>query len=361
MSAEKTNSVDIDDLQGQLTLEQITTYYGVALPELDDVRHEVRLRCFLNCGLATKSDDPMIAMNLAHPAKLWNCHQEGCGKAGSLISVCDLLKEGANAGGKPRGQRFLDILADIREMSIRFADEDPSQPEGKPKRPPLPTAKLPRAPRTTSPVPWLTSIHSVVPRGPYGDPRYRGNCGGYLIKDLLRFFKPNRVFDPMTGSGTCHDVCRELDIACNSGDVRSGFDATDPGCYNRLGPFDFIWLHPPYWRQIKYSDNPNCLSNAPSLDMFQVRLRSVIRNCATVLSKDGKLAILIGDYEDRGRRMPLVHLAKNVALEEGLWPACTDIIRFQHSNTASDRSYDRSLIPGLHDVCMIFERNTEPK
>ena len=66
---------------------------------------------------------------------------------------------------------------------------------------------LPLAPKTGSPVPELTSIHSRVERGPYGNSKYRGNCGGYLIRDMLLYFKPRRVLDPMTGSGTCRDVC----------------------------------------------------------------------------------------------------------------------------------------------------------
>ena len=66
---------------------------------------------------------------------------------------------------------------------------------------------LPVAPRTASPVPELTSIHGTRNRGPYGRRHYRGNCDGHLIKKLLRYFRPKRVLDPMTGSGTCRDVC----------------------------------------------------------------------------------------------------------------------------------------------------------
>ncbi|MDP1796237.1 MAG: hypothetical protein Q8K78_02090, partial [Planctomycetaceae bacterium] len=75
---------------------------------------------------------------------------------------------------------------------------------------PLPTgyAKLPQAPVNASPVPHLTSLYHYDCASDFGDRRYPGNCGGSLIKDLLRFFQPRQVFDPMTGSGTCRDVCR---------------------------------------------------------------------------------------------------------------------------------------------------------
>jgi hypothetical protein len=113
------------------------------------------------------------------------------------------------------------------------------------------TVQLPQAPQTASPVPHLTSIHSTPVRGQYGDARYPGNCSGQIIKDLLLFFQPKRVFDPMTGSGTCADVCKELKLFCKSGDVRTGFDAADPSGYHE-GPYDFIWLHPPYWKMKIY-------------------------------------------------------------------------------------------------------------
>lgn len=89
-------------------------------------------------------------------------------------------------------------------------------------------ARLPRAPINASPVPHLTSLYHFAEPGPYGDRAYPGNCGGHLIRDLLRYFRPSRVLDPMQGSGTCADVCRELAIPCRSLDLRTGFDASDP-------------------------------------------------------------------------------------------------------------------------------------
>gem|GEM_PF-5336457 len=79
--------------------------------------------------------------------------------------------------------------------------------------------QLPAAPQNASPVPELTSIQSSVYRGPYGNSRYRGNCDGYIIRNLLRYFRPRTVLDPMCGSGTCRDVCCELGIHCKTMDI----------------------------------------------------------------------------------------------------------------------------------------------
>jgi hypothetical protein len=168
-------------------------------------------------------------------------------------------------------------------------------------------ARLPRAPRNTSPVPHLTSLYHFSRAGDYGDRHYPGNCGGNLIKDLLRYFRPNSVFDPMTGSGTCRDVCDELGLYCWSSDLHQGADACDSTQFPR-GCFQLCWLHPPYWRQKLYTSDPRDLSRTPTLEAFLERYRLLIANCAGSLVPGGKLAILMGDYSDREHGfVPLVY------------------------------------------------------
>jgi hypothetical protein len=217
-------------------------------------------------------------------------------------------------------------------------------------------ARLPLAPINASPVPHLTSLYHFHRAGEYGDRSYPGNCGGNLIKDLLLYFKPFSVFDPMTGSGTCRDVCDELGIYCWSSDIHEGADACDASQFPRTC-FDFCWLHPPYWRQKLYAADPRDLSRAPSLAAFLERYRLLIENCAGALVTGGKLVILMGDYSDRSAGyVPLVFYTKLLALRAGLRQHCTDIIRFSHGASSSKKVYRSSFIPGLHDVCMIFER-----
>ena len=218
-------------------------------------------------------------------------------------------------------------------------------------------AKLPQAPINASPVPHLTSLYHFDRAGDYGNRSYPGNCGGNLIKDLLLYFQPSNVFDPMTGSGTCQDVCRELNINCHSSDMHQGIDACDASQFPR-NHFEFAWIHPPYWRQKLYTEDPRDLSRCPTLESFLDRYRMLIDNCAGSLTQDGKLAILMGDYNDREAGfIPLVYWTKYLALQAGLRQHCTDIIRFGHGASSSHKVYRSSFIPGLHDVCMIFERS----
>jgi len=218
---------------------------------------------------------------------------------------------------------------------------------------------MPAIPHTASPTPWLTSIHATPGRGKYGDPQFRGNCSGLLIRDLLQFFRPGRVLDPMSPGGTCRDVCHHLGIPCQAFDLRSGFDATSPDSFKGLGKFDFIWLHPPYWKMIRYNKDPRCLSSAPTLDDFLARLRMILRNCADVLAPSGRIALLMGDAKYRGEYLGLPFRTMNVAAAENLWLACPEIIRFSHGATSSSKVYQTSFIPRLHDVCLVLKRQAE--
>jgi DNA modification methylase len=217
-------------------------------------------------------------------------------------------------------------------------------------------AKLPQAPITASPVPHLTSLYHFDRAGEYGDRSYPGNCGGNIIKDLLKFYGASRVFDPMTGSGTCRDVCKEQGIYCFSSDLHEDRDACDASQFPREC-FDFAWIHPPYWRQKLYTEDPRCLSRTATLKEFLDRYRLLIENCKGALVPGGKLAILMGDYNDREEGfVPLVFWTKYLAFKTGMKQCATDIVRFSHGASSGKKVYKSSFIPGLHDVCAIFEK-----
>jgi len=221
--------------------------------------------------------------------------------------------------------------------------------------------RLPQAPITGSPVPHLTSLYHNEEAGPYGSRRYPGNCSGELIKDVLRFYSPSLVFDPMSGSGTCSDVCRELGIPCIAFDIHDGFDACDPHEFPPEETFDFIWAHPAYWRMKLYLDDPRDLSRAPTLEDFLRRYGQFIRNAARALQPGGRLGILMGDYQDREMGFtPLTYQTKRLAFAAGLVQCATDIVRFSHGASSGRKRYKYSFIPGLHDTLMLFQKPLNP-
>jgi len=152
-------------------------------------------------------------------------------------------------GGRQRPPiSFQSTNINRKEFTMSYSAESihdyPSQDDYSPPTPIL--ARIPRAPKTASPVPHLTSLYHFDDAGRSRDRNYPGNCGGNLIEDLLRYFKPGQVLDPMAGSGTCADVCHRLGIACMSFEIHQGIDACDEGGFPPTKDVDFIWAHPPY-------------------------------------------------------------------------------------------------------------------
>jgi hypothetical protein len=108
--------INIDELMPQVTVEQMAAFYGAELPELWRVGDEIRCRCFLNCSHAHETGERALAINATDPAKIRRCHHYGCDRGGNLISLCDYLKPGPHREGRPRGERFKAIVADLRAI-----------------------------------------------------------------------------------------------------------------------------------------------------------------------------------------------------------------------------------------------------
>lgn len=125
----------------------------------------------------------------------------------------------------------------------------------------------------------MTSVVSYPSRcSLWGDSRYRGNCDGRLFKNLVLQYGARR--DPTVGSGTTRDVVAGLNrykragIEFWGGDLREGFDLTRQ---ELPGGFDFVWIHPPYWNIVRYSETPSDLSNVGDYEQFHDLLMTCLK------------------------------------------------------------------------------------
>jgi hypothetical protein len=143
MSERKSAFIKVDELLPQITVEQAADFYGISLLDIRQVGDEIRMRCFLACGRTAETGDRAIAIQANNPVKPWKCHIYGCQKGGNLVGLCDLMKRGENAGGRPRGQRFKEIAADLAAMAggeappARAAEERAAAVEKSPAKPPV--------------------------------------------------------------------------------------------------------------------------------------------------------------------------------------------------------------------------------
>lgn len=78
----------------------------------------------------------------------------------------------------------------------------------------------------------------------------------------------------------------------------------------------FVIFHPPYWDIIKFSGNPNDLSNCDNLEEFLNSFGNVIDNTTKFLEKNRYCACVIGDKYANSQVVPLGFYCMNLFMEK---------------------------------------------
>jgi len=209
----------------------------------------------------------------------------------------------------------------------------------------------------------IMSIWSYPNRGHWGQSSYRGNCSGFIYRDLYEALTPKVVIDPCIGSGTSMDVAREMGIESYGLDLHSGFNLLRDSILEATGkPGDLVVSHLPYHDMVVYSGSQyegvhkDDLSRCESVDDFLEKAHFALLNQRDATSPGGWYATLIGDQRRNGRyysyqaefiaRMPADEL-KSV------------IVKAQH-NTVSGRKQYGAIGGGLprieHEYLLIWQR-----
>lgn len=139
---------------------------------------------------------------------------------------------------------------------------------------------------------------------PKGDNKYPGVTPAFIIWNLIqRYTEPgDLVLDPMCGSGTTLDVCKEegrraicYDIAPppNRPEIIQNDARHIPLPDNYV---DMIFVDSPYGDNIQYNDNPACIGKISSeTETFYEELEKVMKECYRVLKPGKVIGWLIGD------------------------------------------------------------------
>jgi DNA modification methylase len=148
-----------------------------------------------------------------------------------------------------------------------------------------------------------------------GSKHYAGATPSWVIWQLLmRYTRTgDTVLDPMAGSGTTPDVCRDLGRACIALDLvptRPDIAQADA----RALPLDslsadFVFVDPPYGTHIDYSDDPRCIGklDAGGEDhgaAYYAAMERVIAEIHRVLRPRRYMALYVSDSwrKRRGKR-----------------------------------------------------------
>lgn len=147
---------------------------------------------------------------------------------------------------------------------------------------------------------------------PKGDNKYPGVTPALIIYNLIwRYTYPgDLVVDPMAGSGTTLDVCKEekrrcicYDIAPTRPDIIQNDARKIPLPDNSV---DMIFIDSPYGDNIRYNDHPACIGKISAEDeKFYDELEKVMRECHRILKPDKVLGWLIGDQWVKGKFTPV--------------------------------------------------------
>lgn len=137
---------------------------------------------------------------------------------------------------------------------------------------------------------------------PKGNNKYPGVTPAFIIWNLVqRYTKPgDLVLDPMAGSGTTIDVCKEegrqvigYDIAPAHPEVHQADARNIPLEDNSV---DMVFIDSPYSDNIRYNDHPNCIGKISCEDeRFFDELEKVAKETHRVLKPGKVMAWLIGD------------------------------------------------------------------
>jgi DNA modification methylase len=135
-----------------------------------------------------------------------------------------------------------------------------------------------------------------------GNKSYIGATPSYVIWNLLERYtkKGDKVVDPMCGSGTTLDVCKDLEregIGFDLQPQRPEITLNDA----RSLPLedesvDFTFIDPPYSTHVEYSQKEECIGELDALDPeYYDSMREVISEMARVLKPGGHMALYVSD------------------------------------------------------------------
>ena len=140
------------------------------------------------------------------------------------------------------------------------------------------------------------------------------------------------------------------------------------------GSVDFIVTSPPYWNILhkadhkvgqerisrglptRYSHDDNDLGNCADYEIFLKELVSVFAECRRVLRPMQHLAVIVGDFRDKGR-YHMFHSDLATGLEESGYVLKGITILYQSHKRIFPYGYPAAYVPNLHHQYILILRN----
>lgn len=213
----------------------------------------------------------------------------------------------------------------------------------------------------------MKSIVSYPDRGQFGNNKYRGNCSGRLIEDIIDQYHLTSLSDFMVGGGTTEDVVKARGLRGTFADLNRGFDMLSMDIPERA---EAILWHPPYGSMIQYSDSmylssdvekkyglsaetvrADDLSRCKNWEDFIKKLNHCMLKQFNALEPGGRMFTLVGDMKKAGRLYSMIcDMCKPGQLEQV-------IIKAQHNCWSDTRTYSSSnFVPIVHEYLIVTRK-----
>jgi len=216
------------------------------------------------------------------------------------------------------------------------------------------TPKKPPAGRRP-PLRVMTTTHWEYPSQHYnspggsgmqGDKSYAGATPSWVIWQLLSRYtrEGDNVLDPMCGSGTTFDVCRDLKRHALAYDLQPQRPMITLADARELpvedNSVDFYFVDPPYSTHIEYSDDPRCIGKLDSGgpdggEAYYAAMEQVIAEAHRVLKDRRYMALYVSDSFKKGKPFMPIGFELFARLQERFKPV--DIISVVRHNAKLTR------------------------
>ena len=173
-----------------------------------------------------------------------------------------------------------------------------------------------------------------------GNNKYPGVTPAHVIYNMVKRYteRGDFVVDPMCGSGTTLDVCKEekrkcigYDVVPTRKDIRKNDSRKIPLKDNSV---DLVFLDSPYGDNIRYNESPHNIGHlSAESDDFYSSMNDVASECARILKPGKTIGWLIGDQWVQKKFTPVSWKIYQI-MEQYLMPS--DVISVTRRNQASN-------------------------
>jgi DNA modification methylase len=141
-----------------------------------------------------------------------------------------------------------------------------------------------------------------------GDQEYIGATPSYVIWNVLQRYtkEGDLVVDPMCGSGTSIDVCKDTNRKVKGFDlVPFRADIVQSDARNlpiKKETVDFVFVDPPYSTHVDYSDHGRCIGKLDARDgSYFEEMELVIKEMCRILKPKSYFALYVSDSFKKGK------------------------------------------------------------